>query len=65
MNTTVIGLFGVILISTVIGWVLSRSKKAEKPVKIMLFVLYFWMSFFIQMMAFAVLYHFGLLDSII
>ncbi len=65
MNTTVIGLLVLILISTIVGWVISRSKKVEKPVRIMLFVLYFWMSFFIQMMVFAVLYHFGMLDSLI
>lgn len=65
MNSTVIGLLVVVLISTIVGWLISRSKQVEKPVKVMLFVLYFWMSFFVQLMVFALLYQFGMLDSII
>jgi len=34
MNSTVIGLFIVILISTIAGWLISRSKQVEKPVKV-------------------------------
>ncbi|MCF6203473.1 MAG: hypothetical protein L3J59_07365 [Methylococcaceae bacterium] len=65
MNTTVIGLFIVILISTIAGWIINRSKQVEKPVKVMLFVLYFWVFVFIQLAIFSVLYHFGILDSVI
>jgi hypothetical protein len=65
MNSTVIGLFIVILISTIAGWLISRSKQVEKPVKAMLFVLYFWVFVFIQLVIFSVLYQFGILDSVI
>ena len=63
MNTMVIGLMVLILISTAAGWFFSHAKEAEKPVKVMLFVLYFWLFVFIQLVVFAVLYHFGLFDS--
>jgi len=63
MNSTVIGILSVVFTSTVAGWLISRTKKVEKPVKVMLFVLYFWASFFIQLVAFAMLYHFGLLSD--
>jgi len=63
MNSTVITILGVVFISSVAGWLFSRSKKVEKPVKVMLFVLYFWVSFFVQLVVFAMLYHFGLLNN--
>ncbi|NOR69031.1 MAG: hypothetical protein GQ532_04950 [Methylomarinum sp.] len=63
MNSMVIGVLGVIFISTVAGWLFSRPKKVEKPVKVMLFVLYFWVSFFVQLVTFAMLYHFGILSD--
>jgi len=63
MNSTVIGILSVVFTSTVAGWLISRTKKVEKPVKVMLFVLYFWASFFIQLVVFAMLYHFGLLSD--
>jgi hypothetical protein len=59
MSLTMIGVIGLIIISAVSGWFFSRTKKVEKPVKVMLFVLYFWISFFILLMVFAGLYYFG------
>jgi len=61
MSPTVIGIFILIFIASVSGWFFSRSKEAETPVKVMLFVLYFWGSIFVQLMIFAALYHFDLL----
>ena len=61
MNAASIGLITAIFISTIAGWLFSRSKKVEKPVAVMLFVLYFWLFVFIQLIIFAVLYHFGIL----
>lgn len=61
----VFGLLVMIFISTLAGWFFSRSKKSEKPVRVMLFVLYFWLFVFIQLITFAVLHYFGMLDFII
>jgi hypothetical protein len=63
MNTMVIGLMVLLSISTAAGWFFSHAKEAEKPVKVMLFVLYFWLFVFIQLVIFAVLYHFGIFNS--
>ena len=63
MSTLVIGLIILISISTLAGWFFSHAKDAEKAVKVMLFVLYFWLFFFIQVMVFGVLYHFDMFDS--
>jgi len=63
MSGTMIGFFVLMFISTVFGWLFSRTKKVEKPVKAMLFVLYFWGSFFVQLVIFSLLYYFGLLSD--
>jgi len=63
MSPTVIGIFILIFIGSVSGWFFSRSKQMETPVKVMLFVLYFWASVFVQLMVFAALYHFDLLTG--
>ena len=65
MNVVVIVLIGITFISTISGWLLSRSKKVEKPVKVMLFVFYFWLIAFIQLGIFAVLYQMGFLENFI
>jgi Ca2+/Na+ antiporter len=65
MNITVIGLGLLLLIATFVGWFFTHTKKVDKPVKVMLFVLYFWITTFIQLMIFALLYQFGLLDLMI
>ena len=62
MDIMVIGLMVIILISTGAGWFFSHAKEVEKPVKVMLFVLYFWLFVFIQLVVFAVLYHFDILN---
>jgi len=61
MSLTVIGILVLISISTAAGWFFSHAKEAEKPVKVMLFVLYFWLFFFVQVVIFALLYHFDML----
>ncbi len=58
MKTAIIGLI-VVLISTIAGWFLSAAKKVDKPVKVMLFVLYFWLFAFFQLIICALLYYFG------
>lgn len=64
MNSTVIALLFMACLSTCVGWFFVHTKEVEKPVKIMLFVLYFWLSAFIQLMAFSLLYKVGLLEFI-
>lgn len=65
MSHSVIAIIIALLISTFFGWLFSYSKKVEMPVKVMLFVLYFWVTVFIQIILFAGLYHFELLDAFI
>jgi hypothetical protein len=64
MDIMMVALLVAILISTLAGWLISRSKQVEKPVKVMLFVLYFWGVLFVQLVIFAVLYQLGLLDGV-
>lgn len=40
------------------GWV-SRRKVAERPVKVMVFVGYFWLLTFLQLLLFALVYFVG------
>jgi len=63
MSPTIIVVLCFLLLSALSGWFFSQSKEVEKPVKAMLFVLYFWISFFIELVIFAGLYHFGLLSE--
>lgn len=63
MSIMVIGILVLISISTAAGWFFSHAKVAEKPVKVMLFVLYFWLFLFVQVVIFALLYHFEMFDS--
>ncbi len=58
MNSYIIGLLVVIVISTLAGWYVSSRKQAEKAIKIMLFLLYFWVFAFLQIALFAVVYYF-------
>lgn len=62
MDNEVIGIILVIFLSVIASWFFCRSKKAETPVKVMIFILYFWIFVFIQLIVFAVLYQFGILD---
>gem|GEM_PF-1975949 len=61
MTPTIIVVLCFLLVSVLSGWFFSQSKDVEKPVKAMLFVLYFWVSFFVELVIFAGLYHFGFL----
>jgi len=63
MSPTVITILSLVSLSGLSGWFFSRSKKIETPVKAMLFVLYFWVSFFIELVIFAGLYHLGFLSD--
>ena len=56
MSIAMLVLFGILLLSAVLAAWLSRRKIAEKPVKIMLFVGYFWFLTFLQLSIFALLY---------
>lgn len=56
MNDAIIGLLLVTAISSLGGWWLSFNKPAEKPVKIMMFVGYFWLLAFVQLVLVAMAY---------
>ena len=62
MSHTLLGFIVIMLVSTGIAWFLSRKKPLEKPVKIMLFVLYFWVSVFTHIIVVAGLYYFNILN---
>ncbi|KAF3981405.1 MAG: hypothetical protein HFP81_03815 [Methylococcales symbiont of Hymedesmia sp. n. MRB-2018] len=61
MNSIVLYLIAIVLISVIIAWLISHSKQAEKAVKIMTFMIYFWLSAFVQLIVFALLYHYKIL----
>jgi len=61
MNSLFIYFVIIMLISTSAGWLFSRSKKAEKAIKVMTFMLYFWLFAFMQLIAFGLLYHYKIL----
>lgn len=61
-NVTFVVLLLVIAMSTLAGWYFSHIKEAEKPVKVMIFVLYFWGFVFLQLIILAILYQFGAVD---
>ena len=63
MSPTVIGICILLFIASASGWYFSRSKQAETPVKVMLFVLYFWASIFVQLMIVAAVYQFELMPG--
>jgi hypothetical protein len=46
----------ILVISSLCGWWLSSRKQLEKPVKIMMFIGYFWLVTFLQILLFAALY---------
>lgn len=52
----IIALLGILLMSTVCGWWLVRRKTEENPVKVMMFVGYFWLLTFAQVLLFTALY---------
>ena len=64
MNTVIIILLVIIAISTFVSWIMGRNKQVEKPVRVMLFVLYFWLLVFVQLTVLGTLYYFGVLDAL-
>ncbi len=62
MDNYLIVLMLMIFTSTIAGWSFSRYKQAEIPIKVMIFMLYFWLFVFIQLIIFAIMYQFGMLD---
>ncbi|WP_152555620.1 hypothetical protein [Methylomarinum vadi] len=48
MNEYIAVLLGMLLLAAFGGWFFSSRKPVEKPVKVMLFVLYFWGLAFVQ-----------------
>ena len=56
MSLAIFSLFGILMLSTLGGWWMSRRKLVEKPVKVMMFVGYFWLLTFIQLLLFAIVY---------
>lgn len=59
MNVAILALLVIMLISTACSWWMIRRKDQEKPVKIMMFVGYFWLLTFLQLFLFALLYFIG------
>jgi hypothetical protein len=46
----------ILVISSLCGWWLSSRKPVERPLKIMMFIGYFWLVTFVQILLFAALY---------
>lgn len=57
MSVTISGLLAVVAISALGGWLLTFRKPVEKPVKAMMFVGYFWLLGFIQLLLVAGAYY--------
>lgn len=59
MNIVLIG--GVMLLVSLFGgWLLAERKKAdEKQVKIIFFMVYFWLLFFVQLAVLAIAHYYG------
>ncbi|AMK75331.1 MULTISPECIES: hypothetical protein [Methylomonas] len=56
MNVVIIGLLAVAAVSGIGGWLLSSKQSQETPVKIMMFVGYFWLLAFAQFLLVALGY---------
>jgi hypothetical protein len=56
MNATIAGLLAIVAVSVGGGWWLSFRKPVEKPVKVMMFVGYFWLLAFVQLLLVAGVY---------
>jgi len=56
MSVTILGLLAVMAVSAMGGWWLSFRKPVEKPVKVMMFVGYFWLLAFVQLLLVAGVY---------
>ena len=56
MNEYIAALLVMLLLAAFGGGLISARKPVEKPVKVMLFVLYFWVFVFVQVALFALGY---------
>ena len=59
MNTVILVLLLVLLVSALAGYWLTSRKAEEKPVKIMMFIGYFWVLTFLQLFLLAAAYYLG------
>jgi len=60
-STIELPLILVVLNSTIAGWLFSRVEKSEKVIKVMRFMLFFWLFGFVQLIVFALLYQYKML----
>lgn len=56
MNVAIVALLVVLGIAGLIALLLIRGKSQDKPVKVMMFVGYFWLITFLQLLAFGLVY---------
>ena len=56
MPVSILALLLVLALSALGGWWLSAGKTAEKPVRVMMFVGYFWLLAFVQVLLLAAVY---------
>ncbi len=56
MSPAILALLVVLSVSALCGGWISSRKPAEKPVKIMMFIGYFWVLTFLQLLLLALLY---------
>ncbi len=61
MNSIEVYLMVIVLNSTIAGWLFSRVEKKEKVIKVMRFMLFFWLFGFVQLIVFALLYQYKML----
>lgn len=50
MPVAITALLLILMLSAVLGWLQVRRKVVERPVKIMMFVGYFWLNTFLQLL---------------
>lgn len=56
MNMVIMALLGLLVVAAALAWLLIRDKTQETPVKVMMFVGYFWLITFLQLLAFGLVY---------
>jgi hypothetical protein len=56
MSVAIVALLVVLGIAGLIALLLIRGKSQDKPVKVMMFVGYFWLITFLQLLAFGLVY---------
>jgi heme/copper-type cytochrome/quinol oxidase subunit 4 len=56
MNNAITGLLLIITLSGLAAWWIAAHKVAERPVKVMIFVGYFWLLAFVQLSVAAIAY---------